>query len=279
MRIPSRKFTLWLAALALLPFPAFADTPTFENISAGDYDKIVKELSSNFAYSSVTPASSLGSVWGVEFGAVAGVTKTPEILALVKRTNANFKEDKFPHAAGLLRVGAPFGLAAEAMILPEIKVSDLKLKQYSGALQWTITDVFFTDLPVNVAVKGYLSKTGLKYSQQVPVSGVPGARVDATIDYDNTVMGAQLMVSKKLLVFEPYLALGYAKANGELNVTGAGTVNATIFTSGARSAQSKPSSAQFLAGLDIRLFFLTLGAEYQRSFGTSGFNGRLSFRF
>lgn len=268
------------ASCALLPLSAMANTPAFSNVTAGDFDKIVKELSANFSYSSVTPASSLGGLWGFELGVAGGITKTPEILALVKRNSPSFKEDKFPHAGALLRIGAPLGLTAEAMILPEITVSDLKLHQYAGAVQWTITDVFFSDLPLNLAVKGYYTKTGMTYKQVVNNSSTGNTNVDATIGFDNSTFGGQFLVSKKLLVFEPYVGIGYAKAKGELGVTASGNVpNTSIFLSGARSLASNPTSAQLIGGLDLRLFFFSLGAEYQKAFGTSTFNGRLSFRF
>jgi len=271
----------WIAVLAAALVPGFAqaDVPSLNNITGADYEKIVKELSANFAYSSLTPASSLGGLWGFELGVVGGVTKTPEILALVRRTSASYKEDKFPHAAALLRVGAPLGLTGELMILPSITVSDLKLSQYSGAAMWTITDVFFEDLPVTLAVKGYYSKTKLEYTQCLNNSSTGNQNVDAKITFDDTMLGGQFLVSRKFLVFEPYVGVGFVKADGDLAVTAATAPGATIFLSGGNSASANPSSAQLLAGLDIRLLFISLGAEYSRSFGTSSMAGRFSFRF
>jgi hypothetical protein len=119
----------------------------------------------------------------------------------------------------------------------------------------------------------------MDYTQRV-TNGTPGGiPVDATIEFDNSMYGAQFLVSRKFLVFEPYVGLGYVKAKGDLSVNAATAPNAYIFASGEKSASSKPSSAQLLAGLDVRLLFLALGAEYQKSFGTSSLTGRLSFRF
>lgn len=271
----------WIAVLAaaMMPMQGLAATPTLNDITAADYDKIVRELSANFAYSSLTPASSLGGLWGFEFGVVAGITKTPEILALVKRSSPNFKEDKFPHAAALLRIGAPLGLTGELMILPEMTVSDLKLSQYSGAAMWTITDVILEDFPVHVAIKGYYSKTSLSFAQRINNSSTGNQPVNANITFDDTIYGGQLLVSRKFLVFEPYVGLGYAKASGDLKVSAATAPGASIFLSGASSLSADPNSAQLLAGLDIRLAFFSLGGEYQRAFGTSSVTGRLSFRF
>lgn len=258
---------------------AFAETPSLNNLTLGDYDKVVRELSGNFSYSTVTPASSLGGLWGFEFGVVGGVTKTPEIKGIVNRSSASYKEDKFPHGGLLLRVGAPLGLTGEIVAFPERKISDLEISQYSGAAMWTITDVFFTDWPVNVATKAFFSKTGLAYSQTINNSTTGNVAVNATLDFDNTLYGGQLLVSKKLLVFEPYVGLGYIRSKGEFTVSAATAPTASIFLTGARSAVSEPNSAQLLAGLDIKLLFFSLGAEYQKVFGTSTYNGRVSFRF
>lgn len=276
----SRRWTQALVlAAALCPAVSRADTPSFTNITPGEFDNIVRELSANFAYSSQTPASSLGGLWGFELGLVGGITKTPEILNIVKKADPAFKEDKFPHAGVLARVGAPFGLTAEAVILPKISVSDLDLSQYGGAVMWTVTDVFFKQLPVNVAVKGYLNKTKLSFKQAVQRQGFAGT-VNGRITFDDTNLGGQLLVSKRLSVFEPYVGVGYAKSSGELSVT-TDDINymGTIFSTGGQSGKSKPSSAQLLAGVDVRLLFISLGAEYQRSFGTDSLSGRLSFRF
>jgi hypothetical protein len=271
----------WIAviAAALIPAQGFSSTPTFDNITDADYDKIVRELSANFSYSSLTPASSLGGLWGFEFGVTGGVTKTPEIHTLVKRNNPNFKEDKFPHAAALARLGLPYGLTVEAMFLPKIKVSDLDLSQYSGALMWTLTDVLWDDFPLHLAVKGFLSKTSLGYKQRIQNASTLNQPVDARINFDDTLIGAQFLASKKILVFEPYLGLGYVSAKGDLSVDAATAPGASIFASGGRSATAKPTSTQLLAGLDLRLAIFSLGAEYQKSFSTDSFSGRLSFRF
>lgn len=258
-------------SLAFGPINAKADTFSFNNITSGDYDAIVKEMSANFNYTSVTPASSLG-VWGFEFGAVASTTKVPEILNLVKRASPSTTlKDNGYNAGGLLRLSVPFGITAEAEYLPEISASSAKIKSAAGALQWTVTDMFFTDLPVTLATKFFYTKSTLSFSQTI-------SSVNSTLSFEDKIYGAQAKVSKKLLVFEPYAVIGYAKANGNLTVT-AGT---TIFgqdLAGRTSATSKPNSAVLAGGVDIQLLFFSLGAEYSKAFGTHTLAARTSFRF
>jgi hypothetical protein len=282
MRIlPGRlaRGVLALGALLTTSSAFAADTPSFTNVSNSDFEGIVKELSANFGYSTITSASSLGGLWGFELGLTGGITKTPFIADLVKRNDPNFKQDKFPHAAALLRIGAPKGLTAEVMIFPKVSASDLSISQYGGSVMWTVTDVFWTQLPVTLAVKGYYSKFSLGFKQTINNSTTGNQPVDAAINFDNSSLGAQILASRKFSVFTPYVGLGFAKASGELGITAATAPNASFFASQAQSAAAKPSSIQLMAGLDIKLFFLALGGEFQRSYGTNSLTGRLSFRF
>jgi hypothetical protein len=253
----------WIAVLmaALTPQMSLANVPTLNNITLGDYDKVVREFSANFAYSSITPASSLG-IFGFELGLVGGITKTPEILALVRRSSPNYSEDKLPHAAILGRVGIPYGLNLEAMILPEMKISDVSFYSYAGALSWTMTDIVLQESPVTVMFKGFYNKANINYAQSLQNSTTGNQPVDATIDYDNDIYGIQALISRKFFLFEPYVGLGYVKSIGELAVRAALAPNATIFagTGIGASAKSKPNSAQLLVGSDFRISFFTLGA-------------------
>ena len=271
----------WLFLALVFTTTAHASSPVFNNVTGDQFDKIVKELSANFSYSSVTPASSLGSVWGLEFGPVVGYTKTPDILQLVQSADANTSlKDKFPHASILARVGVPLGLTAEVMFLPAYNKNGVKINQLGGAAMWTITDLFFADtLPFTWAVKGYLTKTTVKYTETfTPVNyGIP---VTAGIEFSDSIYGIQTILSRKFFVFEPYLGLGLMKAKGALTVSGG--AGQTIFSpafSTSQTAESKQNSSQLLLGMDVRLLFLSLGAEYQRSFARNSYTARLSFRF
>lgn len=268
----------WIAAMALLsamaPATSFADF-SIPNLALSDFDTLVNEFSANSQYTSVTPASSLGGLGGFEIGAIGGITKAPDTLALVKRNDpsTSFK-DMLPHAGVLLRVGLPYGLTAEAQYLPKVKAQNLSTSRWAIAAQWTLTDNLLENLPVNIAAKGYYTRTTLNYSQTV--SGVP-----TSVDFKNSLWGVQALVSYKILVFEPYAGIGYTSANGTLGVSAAVPVALIAFLPGgsSQSATSKPTSVQFLAGTDISLAFFSLGAEYERAFGKNSYTGRVSFRF
>ncbi|MGZ3650026.1 MAG: DUF6588 family protein [Bdellovibrionota bacterium] len=280
----------WIAVFlgALLPCLAFADTPTLSNLLPGDYDAIVKDFSANFTYSSVTPASSLGGLGGFEFGLVGGVSKDPNLKALVTAASPSTNLPNYlAHAALLGRVGLPYGLTAELMLFPSRTISGISLQEVGGSVMWTPTDDILDELPLNLAAKLSYQHAKLSFTQNATVASGTGAGtvVPVNLGYTDTEWALQAIASKKLLVFEPFVGMGYVKSHGVLDLgTNGFTVN--IFNVGSfpqaalsNTADSSPNSFQVLAGVDIRLAFFSLGAEYQRSFGTDTYTGRLSFRF
>jgi hypothetical protein len=276
----------WIAALsiALLPAASFAadQTFSFSNLSAGDYENIVKEFSSNFGYSTLTPASSLGGLGNFELGVVGGMTKSPVVEKLVKDANPNAKfKGKLYHGGALVRVGLPYALTLEGVVFPSRTFSDVKFSEYSGSLMWTATDEALSFLPLSIAVKGFYSAVKVSYTQAVNQT-INGASVtgDATIGLTDTLWGGTIIASKKILMIEPYAGIGYISANGKLKVDSAGTVNGFFaFQAPNNEAVSTPVSSQLILGVDAQLAIVALGLEYQRAFGQNSTSARLSFRF
>ena len=276
-----------LAVLMLAAFPclSFADTPTLSNLLPGDYDSIVKEFSGNFTYSSVTPASSLGGLGGFEFGLVGGITKDPNLKNLVTTASPSTNLPSYlAHAALLGRLGLPYGFTAELMAFPSRTLSGVTLQEYGGSVMWTATDEVLEDLPLNLSSKLSYQKAKLSFNQNATVTGTTTV-IPVTLAYSDSEWALQAFASKKLLVFEPYAGVGYVKSAGVLDLA-TGGFNVNIFNVGSfpqaalsNHAESNPTSFQLMAGLDIRLAFFSLGAEYQRSFGTNTYTGRMSFRF
>ena len=130
MGIQSRKLLRWTAVLGiLLPLSSHADTFNFDNINLGDFDALVNEFSANSQYTTVTPPSSLGGLWGFELGVTGGMTKAPDTLALVKRSSpATTLKDNLYHAGAVLRLGLPFGITAEALLL--LDLIDISIKHF-----------------------------------------------------------------------------------------------------------------------------------------------------
>jgi len=251
---------------------ATADTPAFTNLSRSDFEAIGKELSANATLHTVMPASSLGSVFGFEVGLIAGADSTPEIERLVKAAQPSSEVSLIPHTGLVGAVSVPFGITGEVSLIPEVKVQGVKYNQFAAALKWNLSDGLLSVLPINLAVRGFLSKSELNFNQTVGGNST-------SINYEGRVAGAQLLVSPKFLpVIEPYAGVGYLSAEGDMKLSGTTTSGVFAFTA-AQSAETKPSSSQLLLGANVRLLLLVFGAEYSRAFETNSYTGKISFRF
>jgi hypothetical protein len=263
---------------------AATSIPSLNNITDENFQALIKEFSANQNFYTVSPASSLGKVFGFELGMVAGVTNTPDFDKIVKTVSPTAKNvDMLPHASLLGRFSVPYGITAEIQYFPKKTISGVSYKQSGGSLGWTVTDVFFTELPVTLATKAFYTSSKLSFGTTINNSTTANQNVDVTAAIDDKIYGVQLLASREFFGFvEPYLGLGYAKAKGTFGIDGSGTATYSFFSTtftAATSATSKPKSAQLIGGLNLQALFFVLGAEYVKVFGTSLYNGKVSFRF
>lgn len=268
---PSRRFFLGLVTLAL-SFSAHADDIQLQNLDKSDMQKLVGDFSANFLHTSVEGAGTLGDVWGFEVGLVGGVANTPHLNDLGERANPSNPPDlkRLPHAELLGVVTVPFAITVEAGLIPKVGTDEFKMSSFSLAAKWTPSELFF-EWPVDVAIKLQATKTKANFNSTI--NSVP-----TKFDYDNTVSAATIFVSKKFPVFEPYVALGVAKAKGDLGVTGSTTVFNNAYTA-SQSANEQKNSGLFILGSDANLGIVKFGLEYTRAFDTGRLTGKFSFYF
>lgn len=260
-----------LFAAALLSIGALAQDIPLQNLTSEDVKNLVKETSANFNHTSVSGASSLGTIWGFEIGVVGGVTKTPKIDALVKQAEPQTKADQIPHGELLGRLTVPAGVTVEAGFIPKIGKEDFKFSTLSLGVMWTPTDVLL-DWPVSVAGKLHLTKTNLDFKDTV---GSPP--VDTTFKYESTTTVLSLLVSKNFVMVEPYAGILFGQTKGDLDVTGSSTVFAGA--TGQTSASGKSSGTGFMIGTELKLLVFKAGIEYSRLFDTGRFTGKLALYF
>lgn len=255
---------------------AHAQTPALPTLSQSEFDHVIRELAANSLFNSVTPASSLGALFGVEVGVTGGVTHTPEINRLVNTQVPNTKADYFPHASLLAAVTFPIAVTAEVLYVPQVSAQGVKYDSVGGALKWTPTDGVLV-WPLNMSVRGFLTKTKVSFNQIINNASTSFQDVDTNVTYDGEVKGLQLLVSPKVIpVLEPYAGIGQYYASGNMNVSG----SARLFNfNSAQSASSSPTTTAYLLGLDVRLLILSFGLQYERAFDTAVYTGRLSLRF
>lgn len=259
----------WIATLIIALFTSGlqAQSLSFQQLDQKDFEDIVKDFSAVFNHTSVSGASSLGTIFGFEVGLVGGITRTGRVDALADEGGTDQNAGKIPHGALLGIITVPAGITVEAGFIPKVGSNEFKFNTFTGAVKWTPTDVFL-DWPLSVAIKAHLTKTKAEFNQTI-------ATVPTKFDYDNTITGFTLLASKNFVLVEPYAGIQVLSAKGKMDVTG----STTVFTVPAQSGSASVSSTGFLLGCELKLLIVKLGAEYQNLFGTSRYTGKLSFYF
>ncbi len=258
----SLKQSISILALTLAASNVAQAQFNFNNLTQDDLNGANKEFSHNFLFTSVSGASSLGSLWGFEVGLTGGTSDGDKISEIIKRTSPG-SDFKNLYNVGLLgRLSIPFGFTVEAGLLPKAKIQDGEFSQIAAAVRYNIIE-----LPVAVGVRAHYSTTDFAFAQ------TSGAFV-GDVDYESDVYGVQALVSQNFVMIEPYLGIGWAEGKGDLKASGSGTVG-----SFGNSGSAKESSMQYLGGVNLHLGLLTLGAEVSHAFETNRVTGKLSFGF
>jgi hypothetical protein len=256
--------------LLFLAIPVLASGPTFSQLTQSQYKDVVRDFSAVTAHTSVSPASSLGTVFGFEVGLVAGAAQTPEIKDLANTADPGSDVSMLPNAGVLAAMTFPLGFTAEALILPKMDISGVKVSNTSVAVKWTFTDVFPV-LPLDMALK--LSSTSSKtdFSGTVPVAG------NVDFNYKNKMMGVTLEASKKLTIFEPYANIGIINTKGSLGVSDNHVFDPS-YTTGT-SVSEKLSGMQYAVGANFNVLVMKLGIEAGKVFSSTRAAVKLSFYF
>lgn len=264
--------------LFLITTNAFASgTLNLDQLSQNDVNAISKEFSANFAHTILAPASSLGKIWGVEFGVMGGATKTPEINRIAKIYSPSSNITAIPTAGLIGGVTFPFGINAELNMIPTIKSSNYRIRNVSYALKWEVSRLMPAS-PVDVAIRLHHNSGKFSYGSVINNSTTANQNVNANTTWENSSSGYNLEISKKLLFFEPYIGFGHISSTTDIGITG--SANISIFTfSSASSYQAKNSGSHFFAGFNFNLFVVKLGAEYDQIMGVKKMAGKLSFYF
>lgn len=244
--------------------------PSFTSITETDFENITKEMSANFTHNSLMGASKLGTIFGFQVGLVGAQTASPKSDEIAKRTSGSDLANLY-NMGLMAAVGIPFGVSAEAVIIPKMTSSDASINATSLGLKINMNELIPV-LPINLAFRGIYSTAKFSFSQTISSS-------TASVENSTTVSGLQMLLSPMIPIVEPYVGIGALSGKNELSVTGTtGTVFDSSFTS-SQSSSKTVSTVQYLAGVEVNLLVLKLGAEYSQQFGTSRTGIKLSFGF
>lgn len=250
--------------LVLLSATSFAQDIQFDNLTQSDVDNISKEFAANFAHTGVSAPETDG-LWGVEVGLIAGKTSSPKLSDIINENGGDGTDFKSLYHAGLqARVHVPFDIFAEISMLPEREISGVTIKNTSFELGWN-AGAFF-NLPLDIALGVNRSSSEISFEQTQPVAS------KITLESKTTMMW--LGVSKTFLFVTPYVKLGTAKAESDLDST------VSIFDDNSITKRSTDNSGSYLAlGANLQFAFFKIGAEASTILGVKRASAKLSFDF
>lgn len=249
-----------------------ADVPNLSNLSLDNVDDTFKTFGALLNFRPMEPASSFGKYFGVSLGLEAHGTSSKK-LGFISNVGSFPKYLPDAYITGVIQ--APFGLSAELGVFPARKFKDFRMEEYAANIKWTVNEVFFDWLPVDVAVRAGFASGKLIYTQTV--SSIP-----VNIDYSQMLWNANLLVSKQLLIFEPYLGAGFVHQNGTLTASAAGTFNlfgTELPFSAANSVTQKRVVPNLFIGLQTHIFFFNVTVHDDIQFGLNTFGFKLAFKF
>lgn len=262
----SRLFLSIIISMSGLSFSANADVPTFDNINATQLETIIEEFGSAFSHTSVSSASSLGKIFGIEAAIVAGAVQSDGIKDIVNSVSPGTDFGAVPHASLIAGVSLPFGLGAEISFIPEFELADVELSRTGLAFKWTLTEGWIS-LPIDLALKAHYTDSKLGFSQSSPT---------ADVDFEAQIMGAQLIISKDLLIVEPYAGIGFVKVDGKISSTV--SIFDNSLTTGT-SAENSPSGIEYFAGVQANLLIFRAAAEYGKILDNEKFSIKFGLKF
>jgi hypothetical protein len=247
---------------------AKADGLFYNNITDKDVEGIVQDIGGLIHHTPVSGAKSLGSVFGFELGLIANYAKTPNLEDTVKREDPDADVAALPSAGILAMVSIPFGITGEATVLPDTKFGDTDISITGIGLKWTLTQSLLP-LPIDIALRANYTKATISSEQEVQ-------NIPAKVELEETVTSYGIVVSKDLLIVEPYVGASAVSAEGKMAVSGS---NEFFTFTDEQSVKKDVSGTHVYGGANLKLGFFRLGAEAGKIFDSTKMSVKLSFSF
>lgn len=252
-----------------------ASTPSFDNISDADFETIAKEFSGLFMHTSATPPTSLGKVFGVEAAMIVGAAEVPGIEAISQRIDPTVDLPYAPFAFLYGAVSVPYGITIETNFLPKVDVQDFEMQHYGLGIKWSLLDSALPDLPFDLAVKTYYSRSELNFSQTIPS---PSTVVD--VGYENNMFGFETIFGLSLPLVQPYAGIGYLTSKADLSGVAQADPSYSLFVDNvSQSKKTTVNSSRLIVGCQFNLAMLKMTLEYNRAFEINRLAAKVGFAF
>lgn len=210
------------------------DTSSLSNLTTQASKDLLKTVSLGADHRAYTSASPLGVALGLEFGLDLTIISVPAefITAMALVGNTTAIPSTLPLPKLQLRKGLPFGFDFG---FSYVGIRDNKILGMD--IQWAFMNE--KDRP-NMAARLSYTNTKLWFVK-------------------TTTFAIDVLASKKLAIFDPYVGLGFTLGSGELEFP-SGSVPVSVDVS------QSFSSARFFVGLPLDLLFFKIVPEYNYSF-------------
>jgi hypothetical protein len=274
-RMKSMRFLIMM--MVLCSFNLYAQTPEIDDLSKGDLKDIATEFSANFAHTTVSAPHTKG-IFGFEVGLIAGLTNTSKLADLVKEQGGESDDFKrMPHAGLMARVHIPMQFFVEATMLPKFEVSDVEVSNMSLGGGWNMGR--FLNWPLDVSFAVEMSKSELGYEQVINNTSTGNTDVNADISFKSSTTTYWVGFSKRFIFVTPYLKVGGAKMDSDIEIDTAGGTGTIFAFSTGQSASADNTGGYFAVGANIHLLFMNLGFEASKIMDIGRATGKLSFEF
>ncbi|MBY0385602.1 hypothetical protein K2X05_10645 [bacterium] len=252
-----------------------ASTPSFDNLSDADFKTISEEFSGIFVHTSATPPTSLGKLFGVEAAMIAGAAEIPGIEQISKRIDPTIKAPYAPFAFLYGAVSVPFGITIETNLLPQIDINDFEMSHYGAGVKWSLVDSILPNLPFDLAVKTFYSKSKLGFTQTIPS---PTTVVD--VGFENNMFGVETVLGISLPMIQPYAGVGYVTSHSELRGVAQADPSFSMYLDGvSQSKKTTVESMRYIVGCQFNLTALKITLEYNRIFDNNRIAAKLGLAF
>lgn len=265
-----KPFSLSALFLLFILNPAFGEsTPNLTNLNRAQSDAVIKDFSNAIVFRAVEPPSANGKIWGFGLGLLVGASTAGDLNSALGLTGSN-EVSALPAADIVATLQAPYGIAWEIGFLPRMSLRNFAIRRTAFNVKWTFTEIMRPErVPFDAAVRLGYGKNEFSYEQVV-------SSVNDRITFESEALRLEAGMSKKFLVFEPYIALGVLYIDSVLSNTASAPLY--NFTASQSYSHSK-SSVLFNIGTEVRLVFLTLGAQLEWAFGATNASAKLGLKF
>ncbi|MGH1467462.1 MAG: DUF6588 family protein [Bdellovibrionales bacterium] len=269
------KKLILLSSLFFIAGPAFGQSGnifTDPDFGREEFDLISEDLSAAFVHTTNSGGSSLGSVWGVEAGIVAGLLEADNLQKVAESISGEDQDELayLPYAGIVAGLSLPFGIGGEVSMVPEVDLDDGSFSNFSASLRWSITDMIplvgsFSPLKITT----HLSHGTTAMDYAFSLSGSSTENADFSIK--NTEIG--VTAGFNLFILEPYLGFSTVKTKSTLIATTdfPGVTNPDEFNASFSGARMK-------AGLLLKLPLLRFGLEASTLHSSTRYTFKMSLK-